>query len=364
MKTDDFNFDLPESQIAQFPPAVRGASRLFVLGSAGTDPVHSMTADLGRFIEPGTVMVFNDSKVRKARLIGVAADTNSTVEFLLLSPLPAAADRPERHSGDSAGLAASADSRFWLAMCGKSKRQRPGRSYVFPGGVTGSILELREDLRVLEFDTPIGEEYLEKNGHIPLPPYIRRDDDSSDARRYQTVYAREVGSAACPTAGLHFTEEILADLAARGIRIEWVTLHVGLGTFLPVRTEEVELHKMHEESYTVPARTAEAIAEAKREGRKVLAVGTTSLRTLESACVDGVVQPGSSSTSIFIYPGYRFRIVDQLFTNFHTPKSTLLMLVCAFAGRERMLKAYGEAVAEGYRFFSYGDAMLILGRDA
>lgn len=358
MKTDDFNFDLPESQIAQFPPAVRGSSRLFVLGPRGTENVHSMTAEVGKFIEPGTVMVFNDSKVRKARLVGLAADTGSKVEFLLLAPLPEVSGS----AGARGPASSSPESRFWLAMCGKARRQRPGRRYDFPGGLKGSIMEARGDERVLEFDSPVGEAYLDMFGHMPLPPYIRRDDDPSDAQRYQTVYAREVGSAACPTAGLHFTQESLADLASRDIKIEWVTLHVGLGTFLPVRTEEVELHRMHEESYTVPQRTADAIAQARKEGRKVLAVGTTSLRTLESACVDGVVRPGSSSTSIFIYPGYKFRVVDQLFTNFHTPKSTLLMLVSAFAGKERILKAYDEAVARGYRFFSYGDAMLILAR--
>jgi S-adenosylmethionine:tRNA ribosyltransferase-isomerase len=248
-----------------------------------------------------------------------------------------------------------------VALVDKARRQKVGRAYEFPGGLKGVIVSEKADEKVVQFEEPIGDEYLDKAGHIPLPPYIKRDDESSDSERYQTVYAKSTGSAACPTAGLHFTRPILDSITAAGIDIEWVTLHVGLGTFLPVRVEQIEQHKMHEEWYTVPERTAEAVNAARREGRKVLAVGTTSLRTLESAWDDEAcsLKADASKTSIFIYPGYRFKAIDQLFTNFHTPKSTLLMLVSAFAGKELILDAYAEAVRERYRFFSYGDAMLI-----
>jgi S-adenosylmethionine:tRNA ribosyltransferase-isomerase len=211
----------------------------------------------------------------------------------------------------------------------------------------------------LAFGPAFGEAYLERVGHVPLPPYIKRPDGKADAERYQTVYARSLGSSAAPTAGLHFTEGILSALAERGILVRFVTLHVGLGTFLPVRTEDIERHEMHEEAFDVPAETARDVTKARSEGRKVLAVGTTSLRTLESAWTHGALSEGPGRTRIFISPGYSFKAVDALFTNFHTPESTLLMLVSAFAGREFVLGAYAEAVKEGYRFFSYGDAMLI-----
>lgn len=346
MRTDDFNFDLPEAQIAQYPAERRGESRLFVLDRDGGGRTHSSVKDLASFLEPGTLMVFNDSKVRKARLYGTAADTGAQVEFLLLGP-----------ASGGAGVLTSAST--WVAMVSKARRQRIGRAYSFPGGLEGRIIGEKDDEKIVEFSRPIGDDYLDLAGHIPLPPYIKREDEGSDSERYQTVYARSTGSSACPTAGLHFTQPILDSIAAAGIDIEWVTLHVGLGTFLPVRVEQIERHKMHEEWYSVPEKTAAAVNAAKREGRKVLAVGTTSLRTLESAWAEGGLRAGAASTSIFIYPGYRFNVVDQLFTNFHTPMSTLLMLVSAFAGRETILDAYAEAVREGYRFFSYGDAMLI-----
>ena len=348
MRTDDFNFELPESSIAQYPTEKRGASRLFVLDRGSGARIHSMAAELSAFLEPGTVMVFNDSKVRKARLFGTALDTGAKVEFLLLAPA----------SGQGQGNP-STGAFAWITMTSKARRQKVGRSYVFPGGLKGRIIDEKGDEKILEFESPVGDEYLELNGHIPLPPYIKRSDEVSDSERYQTIYAKTTGSAACPTAGLHFTDAILNSIAAAGISIEWVTLHVGLGTFLPVRVDQIEQHKMHEEWYTVSEETAAAVNAAKREGRKVLAVGTTSLRTLESAWTSSGLRAGASSTSIFIYPGYHFNVVDQLFTNFHTPKSTLLMLVSAFAGREFILDAYHEAVLRGYRFFSYGDAMLI-----
>ncbi len=338
MYLTDFHFDLPEEQIAQFPSGERGADRLLLLDRESGMIEHHLVAALDSLIEPGTLMVFNDSRVRKARIYGTALDSGSEQEFLLLE---------EREAG------------LWRAMVKRAKRQRPGREYSFPGGVGGRIEALDGEFRLVRFEPAIDEAWLEAHGHMPLPPYIHRDDQNLDAERYQTVYAQSVGSAAAPTAGLHFTPELLARLDQKGIERHFVTLHVGLGTFLPVRTETIEEHTMHEESWTVSEETARAVNRAKAEGRPVLAVGTTSVRTLESAGSSGRLEAGSGRTSIFIYPGYRFKIVDRLFTNFHTPGSTLLMLVSAFAGREKILESYGAAVKEGYRFFSYGDAMYI-----
>ncbi|MGA2546002.1 MAG: tRNA preQ1(34) S-adenosylmethionine ribosyltransferase-isomerase QueA [Rectinemataceae bacterium] len=346
MRTDDFSFSLPEELVAQHPPARRGESRLMVLDRASGERAHARVDRLVDFIEPGTLMVFNDSRVRKARIYGEALDTGSKTEFLLL----------RRATGDA-----------WEAVASKIRRQRPGRRYAFPEGMSAEIIGYSEaedgngpDTVIVSFFPSLTEDYLERVGHVPLPPYIRREDTREDDERYQTIYSRELGSAACPTAGLHFTEDILASLDAKGIRRANVTLHVGLGTFLPVRTENIEGHAMHEEEYSVPDLTVRRVMEAKAEGRPILAVGTTSLRTLESAWVQGEgLRAGRGSTRIFIYPGYRFNAIDALFTNFHTPKSTLLMLVSAFAERETILDAYAEAVRERYRFFSYGDAMLI-----
>jgi S-adenosylmethionine:tRNA ribosyltransferase-isomerase len=350
VRTDDFSFDLPEELIAQHPPERRGESRLLLLDRSSGERRHSRVAELADWLEPGTLMVFNDSRVRKARLFAQALDTGARSEFLLL----------RRREGGA-----------WEAVASKLKRQRPGRRYALPGGMEAEILgpgpvadgpaaDERPDTVLLRFEPELDEAYLERHGHVPLPPYIRREDGDDDDERYQTIWAREVGSAASPTAGLHFTEELLARLEARGVRRASVTLHVGLGTFLPVRTEDIEAHAMHEEEYSVPDSTVREIMEARAEGRPVLAVGTTSLRSLESAWVEGEgLRAGEGRTRIFIYPGYRFRAVDALFTNFHTPRSTLLMLVSAFAGRENVLAAYAEAVRERYRFFSYGDAMLI-----
>ena len=236
--------------------------------------------------------------------------------------------------------------------------------YQFPDGTVAQIVDFpgneKTEFRALKFDFPLDEKWFEKNGHIPLPPYIKREDTEEDSERYQNVYAKETGSAACPTAGLHFTEEMLSSLSEKNIERDFVTLHVGLGTFLPVRESIIENHKMHEEVYTISESTAEKINKAKREGRPILAVGTTSVRTLESSADEkGFVKSGTSSTRIFMYPGYKFKVVDQMFTNFHTPESTLIMLVSAFAGRENILNAYKNAVENRYRFFSYGDAMFI-----
>jgi S-adenosylmethionine:tRNA ribosyltransferase-isomerase len=340
METTDFSFELPEELIAQFPAPERGADRLLVLDRASLARTHRRVADLPSLVEPGTLLVFNDSKVRKARVYGtpIGPDGAGEVEFLLLDRI---------------------GSGRWRAMVKRAKRQKVGRRYAFPAGVEAEIEAEDGEFRLVRFDRDLGDEWLDEHGHIPLPPYIRREDAPADSSRYQTIYARAVGSAAAPTAGLHFTPAIMDALRAAGAEIAYVTLHVGLGTFLPVRAEKIEEHRMHEEAYTIGEETAAAVEKAKREGRPVLAVGTTSVRTLESAWKDGHLERGSGRTSIFIYPGYRFKVVDRLFTNFHTPASTLLMLVSAFAGRDLILETYREAVAERYRFFSYGDAMYI-----
>ncbi len=337
MLTTDFSFSLPEELIAQQPPAERGSSRLLVLDRQSGAVRHSSVRELSSFVPAGTVMVFNDSRVRRARLFGTSL-TGGKVEVLLL-----------RHEGDS----------LWAALTTRMAKLVPGKRVTLPEGIEAEVIESRPDERLFRFSREIDDDYLDRNGHLPLPPYIRRADAPSDMERYQTVYAREQGSAAAPTAGLHFTPEILEGLRSAGVDIRFVTLHVGLGTFLPVRAESIEEHRMHFEEYSVPEETAEAVNAAKRDGRLVLAVGTTSVRTLESAWTPDGLSSGSGATNIFMYPGYEFKVVDMIFTNFHTPESTLLMLVSAFAGRERILAAYQEAVRERYRFFSYGDAMLI-----
>lgn len=375
MKTDDFNFELPERLIAQYPPEHRGKSRLMVLDRATEKTFDAMVADIASFIEPGTLMIFNDSRVRKARLYGICEQTSSHVEFVFLSPADEAEfDEQQFRGSDHAAQALNtpgsdkpvvpkhklpSSSQRWLVVCSKAKRQKIGRKYLFPGELAGTIISDRVDEKIIEFSAPIGDEYFDRYGHVPLPPYIKREDTKADEQRYQTVYAKRTGSAASPTAGLHFTPEILSSLRDRGIEIAHVTLHVGLGTFLPVRTENIEDHRMHEEWFEISPEIANRVNAAKKEGRAILAVGTTSLRALESAWYDGALHSGSYSTRIFIYPGFEFHVVDQLFTNFHTPKSTLLMLVSAFAGRERILEAYRSAIEKQYRFFSYGDAMLI-----
>jgi len=299
---------------------------------------HARIADLPSLLPAGTVLVLNDSRVRKARLFGSSPQTGGAIEVLLL----------ERLEGGR-----------WRALAARARHRR-GRPYLFPGGVQGTVVESAGDSCTVEFVPPVGEDYLERHGHVPLPPYIRRQDTPADSTRYQTVYARHTGSAAAPTAGLHLSEELLAQLSRAGVEVVPVTLHVGLGTFLPIRSESIEAHAMHAEFYRVPPETALAVNRALAEGRRVLAVGTTAVRTLESAGREGEVRAGEGQTSLYITPGYRFRVVGHLLTNFHTPRSTLLVLVSAFAGRQAILRAYREAVRERYRFFSYGDAMLIL----
>ena len=360
MKTKDFYFDLPEELIAQHPSGIRGNDKLMRLDRFSGETQDFMMQNLPDLIESGTVMVFNNSRVRRSRLYAMPLANSSApkgaepptkeVEFLILQCL--------NFEGYEHGS-------VWKSMTRNAKRQKPGKTFRFKDGTTAEIIENPDDegteFRTLHFDRPLDEDWFENNGHIPLPPYIKREDVDEDAERYQTIYAKETGSAAAPTAGLHFTEEMLAKLKAKNIEIVYVTLHVGLGTFLPVRAENIEDHKMHEEQFFISDETAATIEKAKKEGRPVLAVGTTSLRTLESAwnVEKGGLERGWHSTSIFIYPGYKFKAVDKLFTNFHTPESTLLMLVSAFAGKDNIMAAYQKAVQGKYRFFSYGDAMLI-----
>lgn len=357
MLTKDFYFDLPPELIAQHPPQVRGQDRLMLLDRATGSILHRQMADLPGFIPADALMVFNNSRVRRSRVYGIKDSTGREVEFLFLQPL-CLGSLPEAIPAGTCCL--------WKTMVKNAKKQKSGHQYSFSDGTVATIIpnptDIGTEFRTLAFPIPITEEWFEANGHIPLPPYIRREDTEEDGQRYQNVYATETGSAACPTAGLHFTQEMLSVLDTAGIQRAWVTLHVGLGTFLPVRSERLEDHTMHQETYSISQETARAVTQAKREGRPIVAVGTTSVRTLESAWnrQSHQLEAGIGATSIFIYPGYRFGVVDKLFTNFHTPESTLLMLVSAFAGRERILAAYREAVERRYRFFSYGDAMLIL----
>jgi S-adenosylmethionine:tRNA ribosyltransferase-isomerase len=340
----DFDYDLPEALVAQEPVSPRDASRLLVL-PRGEGPVeHRRFADLPGLLRPGDLLVFNDTRVIPARLEG-KKETGGQVELLLVEPLP---------PGGGPGA------RF-RAMGQASKAIRPGQALRF--GDLEARVEAAEGrgFFTVRFDRD-GEAFaaaLERVGHVPLPPYVKRPDGPLDRERYQTVYARAPGSAAAPTAGLHFTPALLDRLEAGGVARAMVTLHVGPGTFLPVREEDLRLHRMHEEPYEVEAAAARSFAECRARGGRVVAVGTTSVRVLETAHSGGALRAGRGRTGIFITPGHAFRAVDALVTNLHLPRSTLLMLVCAFAGRERTLGAYREAVRVGYRFYSYGDAMLV-----
>ncbi|MCL2205264.1 MAG: tRNA preQ1(34) S-adenosylmethionine ribosyltransferase-isomerase QueA [Treponema sp.] len=348
MRTDDFNFHLPQELIAQHPTAERGQSRLMLIDRKNQNQKHLMMHDLPSIVEPGTLMVFNNSRVRRARILGVSKEGGAKVEFLLLKRL---------------------DELRWQALAQKSKRRKSGSAYSF-GDASCVVEQASEDgdgTLIIRFERAIDDAWLDVHGHVPLPPYIKRDGEDNalseqDRERYQTVYAKEHGSAAAPTAGLHFTEELLSQLEKSGVETAFITLHVGIGTFLPVRSEKVEDHRMHEESYSINDETARRIEQAKAQGRKILAVGTTSVRALEAAwdASSGSLRKGDGNTSIFIYPGYQFKAVDIMFTNFHTPGSTLIMMIAAFAGKDFILKSYEEAVKEKYRFFSYGDACLIV----
>lgn len=337
MKTSDFDFHLPQELIAQFPPEKRCASRLLHVDlECRLDD--RMFSDLPTLVQAGDVMVFNDTRVIKARLFGTK-ETGGQVEVML-----------ER----------VVDERQAMVQMRASHAPKPG-SFIRVTHDSGlRVIEREGDLyRVaLESELPLLA-WLDKHGSLPLPPYIGRTPSAEDEARYQTVYARKPGAVAAPTAGLHFDEAVLADLRARGVEIAYVTLHVGAGTFQPVRVEDVREHHMHSEWYHVPPETVAAIVAARARGARVMAVGTTSLRALESAAREGVLQAGYGDTNLFILPGYHFQVVDRLLTNFHLPKSTLFMLVCAFGGMVNLKLAYRHAVENGYRFFSYGDAMLI-----
>ncbi len=335
METSRFSFDLPDRLIAQHPTDRREEARLLV-DDAGTVS-HRHVSDLVDVIPRDALLVINDTRVRRARIYAREESSGRSVEILFLEAV--AANR-------------------WRVIARRPGRNPERRRYVLPGGIEAR-LRRDSDQYELESDAPLNEMWFEQHGHMPLPPYIEREDETADTERYQTVYARRVGSAAAPTAGLHLSEAVLAGLEARGVEVVSVTLHVGTGTFAPVRTERVEDHTMHTERYEVSPQAANAVNGAKAAGRPVVAVGTTSVRTLESAWHDGELRPGEASSSLFIYPGYRFRVVDELLTNFHTPRSSLLMLVCAFSGTERVLDLYREAVSLEYRFFSYGDAMYL-----
>lgn len=341
MQTKDFNFYLPEELIAQDPLEDRASSRLLVLNKETGERRHRTFRDILEYLNPGDCLVINNTKVIPARLIGEKEGTGAHIELLLL----------KRREKD-----------VWETLVRPGKKARCGTRISFGGGLlTGEIIEVVEEgNRLVRFSYQgIFEELLDQLGQMPLPPYITHK--LQDKNRYQTVYAKYEGSAAAPTAGLHFTKELLEEIAVKGVVIANVTLHVGLGTFRPVKVEDVTKHQMHSEFYQVEPSEAEKINTAKAAGHRVICVGTTSCRTIESvADENGLVQPGSGNTEIFIYPGYQFKVLDALITNFHLPESTLLMLVSALAGRKNVLAAYEEAVEEKYRFFSFGDAMLII----
>lgn len=348
MNINDFDYELPEELIAQKPADKRDASRLLVVHRETGETEHKHFYDILEYLNEGDCLVLNNSKVLPARLYGIKEGTGAKVEFLLI----------KRIDGDR-----------WETMVRPGKRLKPGDSVMFSEDplLKADIIDYGNDgTRIVEFSYEgIFMERLEEIGSMPLPPYIERQSENEDRDRYQTVYCREEGSVAAPTAGLHFTEELLEKARAKGVELAYVTLHVGIGTFRPVKCENIEDHSMHFEEYHIDEKTAEIINRAKAEGRRVISVGTTSTRTVESAAYFDEekdcwqVRSGENSTGIFIYPGYEFRIIDSLITNFHLPKSTLLMLISALYDREKILEVYQEAIREKYRFFSYGDAMFI-----
>ena len=339
MKTSDFYYDLPQELIAQTPIEPRDASRLMVLSKEDGSISHNHFFDLPKFLKKGDCLVLNDTRVLPARLYGVRKDTGSTVEFVLL-----------RQHG----------SRLWECLAGPGKKAKKGCEFSFSDKLSAVVADVKADgNRMLEFCFD-GDFFaaLDEVGQMPLPPYIK--EKLKDRERYQTVYSKQAGSAAAPTAGLHFTPQRLGEIKRSGVKTAYVTLHVGLGTFRPVKTEDITEHKMHSEHYYIPKEAAGLINETKKSGGRVICVGTTSCRTLESCAAKyGGIRACSGETDIFIYPGFRFRCMDALITNFHLPESTLIMLVSAFAGYENTMNAYKTAVSEKYRFFSFGDAMFI-----
>ena len=343
MKKSDFYFDLPEELIAQDPLEDRSGSRLLMLDKNTGETKHRIFHDIVNYLAPGDCLVLNNTKVIPARLLGVKEDTGAAIEVLLL----------KRREKD-----------IWETLVRPGRKCRPGANFVFGDGLLkAEVLDvLEEGNRLIQFTYDgIFEEVLDKLGEMPLPPYITHK--LQDKNRYQTVYAKYDGSAAAPTAGLHFTKELLQQMEAKGVRLAYVTLHVGLGTFRPVKEDDILDHHMHSEYYQVTEETAKLINDTRKAGNRIICVGTTSCRTVESAADEnGIVQAGCGNTEIFIYPGYKFKVLDCLITNFHLPESTLVMLVSALAGREHILAAYEEAIREKYRFFSFGDAMFITDR--
>lgn len=340
MKTSDFYYELPEELIAQTPVEPRNSSRLMVLPRNGGEIKHKHFYDLPEFLKPGDCLVLNNTRVLPARLYGTREDTGAVVEFVLL-----------RQHGN----------KLWECLAGPGKKAKTGYKFMFSDKLTATVTDVLEDgNRMIEFACE-GDFFavLDEVGQMPLPPYIK--EKLKDKERYQTVYSKDAGSAAAPTAGLHFTKEMLESIKAMGVNIAYVTLHVGLGTFRPVKVEDVTQHKMHTEHYYIPEEAAKTINETRKNGGRVICVGTTSCRTVESCAKKyGEIKECSGDTDIFIYPGFEFKCMDGLITNFHLPESTLIMLVSAFAGYDNVMNAYNTAVKERYRFFSFGDAMLIL----
>ena len=341
LKTSDFYFDLPPELIAQDPLTDRSASRLLVLDKNTGEIKHEQFRNIINYLNPGDCLVLNDTRVIPARLHGIREETGAAIEVLLLK-------RKEKD--------------VWETLVRPGKKVRPGVKLSFGEGLLrGEVLEIVEEgnrLILFQYEG-IFEEVLDRLGEMPLPPYITHKLE--DKNRYQTVYAKYDGSAAAPTAGLHFTRDLLDEIAQKGVNLAYVTLHVGLGTFRPVKAERITEHHMHSETYQITKEAAEVINRTRKNGGRVICVGTTSCRSLESAAEeDGTLRECSGDTEIFIYPGYRFKVLDALITNFHLPESTLVMLVSALAGREKVLRAYGEAVEERYRFFSFGDAMFVI----
>lgn len=340
MKTSDFYYDLPKELIAQTPVEPRDSSRLLILGRNNGEIEHKHFYDIIKYLHEGDLLVVNDSRVLPARIFGIKEETGARVEFLLLKQI----------SGNK-----------WETLCKPGKKAKEGTKFTFGDGLLkATVVEVKDDgNRVVDFECD--ENFfaaLDKIGQMPLPPYIT--EELKDKERYQTVYSHELGSAAAPTAGLHFTKELMDRIREKGINIANVTLHVGLGTFRPVKVDDVTNHKMHSEHYEVPEETAKLIKQTKENGGRVIAVGTTSCRTLESVATQyGEIIACDGFTDIFIYPGYKFKVLDGLITNFHLPESTLIMLVSAFAGFDNVMNAYKNAVDEKYRFFSFGDAMFI-----
>lgn len=337
MRRQDFHYELPEELIAQYPLAERSASRLLTLDGNGGSYADRRFRELPALLGPDDLLVFNDTRVIPARLPG-RKPTGGEVEFLIERVL---------------------DAHTALAQARASKPLRKGARIRIAGATEATVLGREGGFFRLEFPDVVLPDFLDQHGHVPLPPYVQHADSAEDRERYQTVYARVPGAVAAPTAGLHFDAPLLAELDHCGVRRAFVTLHVGAGTFQPVREDDILRHHIHSEQAWVPQAVCDAVAETRRRGGRVVAVGTTAVRSLETAAADGALKPFSGETSLYIYPGYRFRVVDALITNFHLPESTLLMLVSAFAGREQVLAAYRHAVEQRYRFFSYGDAMFI-----